>query len=82
MRIAHFKSFSSQCKSLWANGIHIDSARGFCWASFGRESNSRFITVATSFESWLKLDKFTAVSPWVIYTATRLLHAKFAETTG
>jgi hypothetical protein len=55
-----------------------DSGRGFCQPTFGRESNSRFIAAAASVERWVKLDKFTAVSPWVVYTARgcRTRHAR------
>lgn len=68
----YVKSYLSLTKSLRSCGLHIDSARGCCWAPFGRESNSRWIPAATKVERWLRLDKLTAISPWVIYNATRL----------
>jgi SAM-dependent methyltransferase len=66
----YVKAYSSLRNSLRENGFHVDSARGCCWAPFGRESNSSWISLAAKMERWLRLDKLTDISPWVIYSAT------------
>jgi SAM-dependent methyltransferase len=64
-------SYAAFRRSLRNHGFTVDYESGCCWPAFGRQSNSRWIPVATGAERILQLNRLPSISPWIVYTATR-----------
>jgi SAM-dependent methyltransferase len=52
-------------------GFTISEEQGCCWPPFERDSNSRAIPAAVAIEQALGLRRLPAISPWIVYRATR-----------
>jgi SAM-dependent methyltransferase len=58
-------------RSLEACGFQLVAHRGCCWAPFPRKSDSRWVKLGTDAERLLGLQRLTALSPWVVFSARR-----------
>jgi SAM-dependent methyltransferase len=58
-------------RSMAACGFEIFMERGCCWPPFGRASNSNLIPMVAKLERLSGLQRMTALSPWVVFTACR-----------
>jgi SAM-dependent methyltransferase len=65
------RSYSDWRKDLNRVGFEPIHEEGFCWAFFGRMSNSPFIPLFTKLERLLHLHSLTRFSPWVIVIARK-----------
>lgn len=52
-------------RNVTRGGFRVLHEEGFCWFPHRRNSNSRLVRVATSFENLLGLRRLTPLSPWV-----------------
>ena len=57
------RRYETRCE----NGFHVDSARGCCWSVRAKATLVGF-SLAAKMGRWLRLDKLTAISPWVTNT--------------
>jgi SAM-dependent methyltransferase len=60
-----FRRFVERC------GLELLSQRGCCWPPFKRDSDSSWISLVTTLERWTGLQRVTALSPWIVFTAVR-----------
>ena len=58
-------------KNLCRAGFRLVHEEGFCWAPFGRESNSLLVPLFTRLERLLGLRRLPAFSPWVTVIARK-----------
>jgi SAM-dependent methyltransferase len=54
-----------------ACGFEPLTQRGCCWLPFQRDSDSRWIPFVTTLERVSGLQRVTALSPWIVFTAVR-----------
>jgi SAM-dependent methyltransferase len=52
-------------------GLRLIYEEGYCWAPFGRESDSPLVPLFVRGERLLALNRLTAVSPWVVVVAKK-----------
>ena len=65
------RSYFSFRRSLRRTGFQIRTGHGYCWAPFGRHSDSRLVPLATALEQGLGLRRCLVFSPWIAFTAIR-----------
>jgi len=64
-------SHSEICSMLVDSGFQVKDAIGMNWLPIKRDSDNRWIPLATKIESGLKLGSFPSISPWVFYVAQK-----------
>jgi len=64
-------SYSEICSMLIDNGFQIKKVAGMNWLPIKRDSDNRWIPLASKIESGLKLSNFPSISPWVFYLAQK-----------
>jgi SAM-dependent methyltransferase len=64
-------TYSSFRRSLRDRGFRLLSQRGCCWPPFPRKCDSQWVAVGTNAERLLGLQLFAAISPWIVFSATR-----------
>lgn len=64
-------SYAEWRRRMSAAGFTIAFEKGYCWFPLTRSSNSRFAPFFIKLEQWLRLGRFTAISPWIVFVATK-----------
>jgi len=64
-------SHSEICSMLNECGFQIKKAVGMNWLPIKRNSDNRWIPLASKIEDWLKLSNLPSISPWVFYVAQK-----------
>jgi SAM-dependent methyltransferase len=65
------RSYLSLRRRLQRSDFEVRAEQGYCWAPFGRHSNSCIVPLATAIERRFGLRRLPRLSPWVIFTAVR-----------
>ncbi len=59
-------------RRLSGTGFRMEAEEGFCWAPFGRASNSRWVPLFTRLERLFGLNRIVAASPWIVFVARKV----------
>jgi SAM-dependent methyltransferase len=65
------RSYPAWRKKARQIGFQMTHEEGFCWAPFGRMSNSTLIPASVKLERAFQLPRFVSVSPWVAFIARK-----------
>jgi SAM-dependent methyltransferase len=64
-------TFGAFERSLRSCDFRLTACRGCCWLPFSRKSNSICVPLGTTLEELFGLPRFTALSPWIVFSARR-----------
>lgn len=53
------------------SGFRLQKAVGMNWLPIKRDSDNKWIPLASMIEDWLKLSDLPSISPWVFYVAQK-----------
>jgi len=70
--VDYSRSYPAWRRKLSGTGFRLLHQEGFCWAPFGRTSNSSLIPAFTGIEKLLHLNRIPTISPWIAFIARKV----------
>lgn len=67
-------NYAEVCSILINNGFQVKEAVGMNWLPIKRDSDSRWIPLASKMEEKLRLSAIPSISPWVFYIVQKMKH--------